>query len=314
MRSALVTGAAGFIGSHLTERLLADGYSVVGIDRLSDYYRTDLKIANIAGFVDHEAFRFVPSDLNDIDLDRELAGVETVFHVAAQPGVRGSWADGFRQYAFDNIVSTQRLLESATQAGVERLIYSSSSSVYGDAVELPTSESTLPRPISPYGVSKLAAEHLVHAYGRNSMLQTVSLRYFTVYGPRQRPDMATHRLIESCINGTEFPMYGDGSQVRDFTYVDDVVDANVRAAEIPDLADQVINIAGGSSVSLRDLVSVIEQQCQRSANITMHDPKAGDVRETSADRSKSERLLSWIPSESLEIGAAAQVDWHMGHR
>lgn len=313
MPRALVTGAAGFIGSQLTERLLIDGYEVVGVDCMSDYYSPSAKKENIAGLTSHPGFRFIESDLNDMDIAGTVANIDVIFHLAGQPGVRGSWANGFGRYVADNVSATQRLLEAASHREVRRFIYSSSSSVYGDSSARPTDEESLPRPVSPYGVTKLAAEHLVHAYGQDSDLETISLRYFTVYGPRQRPDMAAHRLIESCLVGREFQLYGDGTQRRDFTFVSDVVDANIRAAQVSGPEDAVINISGGSSVSVNDLIASIERIVGASANVVRMPTHAGDVRDTCADRSRSEAVLDWVPRTTLDDGLQRQVDWHLGH-
>ena len=227
---ALVTGVAGFIGSNLADLLLADGHEVVGIDCFTDYYDIAIKRSNIAQAQVHKNFRLVEEDLLDCDLRALLDGIDAVFHQAGQPGVRLSWADGFETYTRLNVLATQRLLEAAKDSSIDRLVYASSSSLYGAAEHYPTSEVDLPAPMSPYGVTKLAAEHLCSLYHRNYGVPTVSLRYFTVFGPRQRPDMAMHRLIDSAINGSEFTMFGDGSQIRDFTYVGDIVKANIAAA------------------------------------------------------------------------------------
>src|SRR3954447_5448772 len=217
---ALVTGAAGFIGSSLVDALLVRGDSVRGIDCFTPYYGRADKEANLAGALQHHEFELVEADLRTCAIEPLLEGVDVVFHQAAQAGVRLSWADGFADYDGHNILATQRLLEAVKAAGVQRLVYASSSSVYGNAPAYPTNEDDLPRPHSPYGVTKLAAEHLCNLYAANWGVPTVSLRYFTVYGPRQRPDMAMHRLVESALNHTPFPLYGDGSQVRDFTFVE----------------------------------------------------------------------------------------------
>src|SRR4051812_32930977 len=218
---ALVTGVAGFIGSTLAEALVGNGDVVVGVDCFTPYYDAAQKRANLQRLAATKQFTLAEADLRTAELPPLLDGVDVVYHQAGQPGVRLSWASGFAEYDSHNIIATQRLLEGARAAGVARVVYASSSSVYGNAPRYPTSEDDLPQPHSPYGVTKLAAEHLCNLYAANWGVHTVSLRYFTVYGPRQRPDMAMHRLIESALAGTPFPLYGDGSAVRDFTFVDD---------------------------------------------------------------------------------------------
>ena len=247
----LVTGAAGFVGSHLVEALLAEGRDVVGVDAFTPYYDRATKEANLRDAREDDRFRFVEADLRDADLAALLDGAEVVYHQAAQPGVRLSWSDGFATYDSCNVLATQRLLESALQAGVARFVYASSSSVYGNADRYPVEEADLPKPHSPYGVTKLAAEHLCGLYAANHGLPTVALRYFTVYGPRQRPDMAFHRLIESALDQQRFPLYGDGSHVRDFTFVGDVVRANVLAGRTDVPAGTVVNICAGGSTAMR---------------------------------------------------------------
>src|SRR4051812_20094766 len=253
----LVTGAAGFIGSTLVDALLARGDSVRGVDCFTPYYGREAKQANVTGALGASGFELVEADLRVHAIGPLLDGVDVVFHQAAQPGVRLSWADGFGDYDGHNVLATQRLLEAAKAAEVQRVVYASSSSVYGNAAAYPTTEDDLPRPHSPYGVTKLAAEHLCNLYASNWKLPTVSLRYFTVYGPRQRPDMATHRLLAATLSGTPFPLYGDGSAVRDFTYVDDAVAANLAAAEHDCEPGTVVNIAGGSSISMTDLIALV---------------------------------------------------------
>src|SRR5450432_2607579 len=229
---ALVTGAAGFVGSHLAEALLARGDTVVGIDCFTPYYDRAAKEQNLATARAHERFEFVEDDLRTCDVGSLLSGVDAVFHQAAQAGVRLSWSDGFADYVSLNVLATQRLLEAVQQARPQaRVVYASSSSVYGNQPRYPTVETDLPKPFSPYGVTKLAAEHLCGLYAENWGTHTVSLRYFTVFGPRQRPDMSIHRLCEAAVRGTSFPRYGDGSQIREFTYVDDIVRGNLLAAE-----------------------------------------------------------------------------------
>ncbi len=240
---ALITGVAGFIGSTLAERLIADGADVVGIDCFTDYYSRDVKERNLAGARASAGFRFIESRVQDVDLASALADRTHVFHLAAQAGVRKSWGKDFEIYTVNNIEATQVMLEACTRAKIERLVYASSSSVYGDNRPMPFREDTLPQPLSPYGVSKLAAEQLCYLYFANYGVPTVSLRYFTVYGPRQRPDMAFHKFLRATMLGEPITVYGDGEQTRDFTFVADIVSATVAAA-IRGVPGRVYNIGG----------------------------------------------------------------------
>jgi UDP-glucuronate 4-epimerase len=302
-----VTGAAGFIGSNLSDRLLHDGHDVIGVDDFCGYYDQEIKRSNLAPANDHERFTLVEDDLLTTDLDRLLDGIDVVFHQAGQPGVRLSWADGFETYARLNILATQRLLEAATRHPLHRFVFASSSSVYGAAERYPTNERDLPAPMSPYGVTKLAAEHLCSLYHRNFDVPSVSLRYFTVYGPRQRPDMATHRLIESALTGSPFVMFGDGSQIRDFTYVGDVVDANIAASITSDGVGQVFNIGGGSAATMHDVVTAVSVTVGTAPNIRFGDTALGDVLRTGADITAAREILGWEPSMDLASGVAHQV-------
>lgn len=304
---ALITGAAGFIGSNLADRLLADGHDVVGVDCFTPYYDRSIKRSNIESALASERFTVVEQDLLDCDLDDLLDGIDVVFHQAGQPGVRLSWAEGFETYVRLNVLATQHLLEASTRRPIKRFVYASSSSLYGAADRYPTSEKDLPQPISPYGVTKLAAEHLCSLYHRNYSVPTVSLRYFTVYGPRQRPDMATHRLIESALTGSEFVMFGDGSQIRDFTYVDDVVAANVAASVEPDAVGHVFNIGGGSAASMHDVVKSVTESAGRAPNIRFGESALGDVHQTGADITAAQRVLGWTPRTDLQTGIAHHV-------
>lgn len=310
----LVTGAAGFIGSQLCEALLDEGHDVVGTDAFTPYYDRAAKDANLAALRDRPGFRFVEADLRDADLDELLDGVEVAYHQAAQPGVRLSWSDGFATYDSCNVLATQRLLEASLHAGVRRFVFASSSSVYGNADRYPVTEADLPRPHSPYGVTKLAAEHLCGLYGANHGLATVSLRYFTVYGPRQRPDMAFHRLIEGALDQEPFPLYGDGSHVRDFTYVGDVVRANVLAGTAEVEPGTVVNVCAGGSAVLRDVIDAVGDAVGAPVLIEQHPEQPGDVQRTGGSNDAARRLLGWEPRTSLADGIAAQVAWHRRRR
>ncbi len=309
----LVTGAAGFIGSHVAERLLSDGHAVVGIDRFSDYYDPALKRSNAEGLLENSGFELAVRDLAIDQISDLLDGVDVVFHLAAQAGVRASWGESFDRYVDDNIRATQRLLEAVKDRRIDKFLYASTSSVYGDAERFPTPEDVPPRPVSPYGVTKLAAEHLCNLYQRNYGIPVVAIRYFTVYGPRQRPDMAFRRFIDALIDGEEIDIYGDGSQTRDFTYISDAVDATVSAAFSSE-AGGVFNVGGGSRVALRDAISILEELVGTEAQLNCTDALPGDARDTSADISRASAELSYRPNVDLASGLAEQVSWQRGLR
>ncbi len=307
---ALVTGGAGFIGSSLATRLADEGNQVIIADCLSPYYDPAQKRANLAPLRGRPGVSVVEVDLVHGDLDPLLDGVDVVFHQAAQPGVRRSW-DDFGAYAAANITVTQRLLDAVLRrGGLQRFVYASSSSVYGNGARGGSAESDRPQPFSPYGVTKLAAEHLCRAYAENFGVPTVSLRYFTVYGPRQRPDMAFHRLIEAARNATPFPLYGDGRQVRDFTYVDDVVAANLAAVSADPPPGTVVNVAGGSSTTMREVVELIGELVGRPVLIDAQPEQPGDVRATAGLTRLASQVLGWEPQTDLRTGVNRQVAWH----
>lgn len=306
----VVTGAAGFIGSTLTDALLARGHDVLGVDCFTSDYDPATKRGNVAAALDSPMFELVEADVRSADLAPLLDGADVVFHEAARPGVRLSWADEFSEYDSINVLGTQRVLEAARSVGVGRLVYASSSSVYGNASRYPTLEKDVPSPHSPYGVTKLAGEHLCQLYAQNWALPTVSLRYFTVYGPRQRPDMAIHRLLRAALTGEPFPLYGDGSQRRDFTFVTDIVDASLRAA-IADIAPgSVCNLAGGKTVAMTDLISLAGRVVGHDIDIDRRPPQPGDVHETGGSIERAHDLLGWRPRTGLQEGLHAQLAWH----
>lgn len=308
MTRSIVTGAAGFVGSHLSERLLDLGHQVVGVDCFTDFYDRRLKEANLTKVRDQAGFHLVEDDLLRLDLEALLAGADYVFHLAAQAGVRASWGKGFAGYIRNNIAATQRLLEAAKGAKIKKLTYASSSSVYGDAGELAVTEETLPRPVSPYGVTKLAAEHLCSLYAQIYGVPVVSLRLFTVYGPRQRPDMAIQRFLSASLRGEPVTIFGDGSQTRDFTFVDDVIEAHVLAMEAP-ADERSVNVCGGSRVSINELLALVEQVTGRSLQVE-HEPAApGDARHTLGDNSRARRVLRFRPRARLADGLVAQWQW-----
>lgn len=306
---ALVTGCAGFVGSTLCDHLLAGGDQVVGVDCFTPYYGEAVKLQNLAGARAAGSFELVRVDLRSADLEAMLDGVDVVFHQAAQPGVRLSWDAGFAEYDSHNVLATQRLLEAARRVRVGRFVYASSSSVYGNAFVYPTREDMVPRPLSPYGVTKLAAEHLCGLYAETYRIPTVALRYFTVYGPRQRPDMALHRLVGAALDGTEFPLYGDGQQVRDFTYVDDVVAANVAAATADVAPGFLCNIAAGGSRTMTEVIAMVEQEAGRPVALSHHPDQPGDVRRTGGAIDLAVEHLGWHPVVDLRTGIGRQVAW-----
>lgn len=306
---ALVTGAAGFIGSHLTDSLLRDGHRVTAVDCFTDYYDVAIKRSNAAGFIGHDQCELLEVDLLVADLGALLEPVDVVFHQAGQPGVRLSWGTGFEVYDRLNVLATQRLLEAAREAHLDRFVYASSSSVYGNAVRYPTTETDLPRPMSPYGVTKLAGEHLCSLYAEQWAIPTVALRYFTVYGPRQRPDMAFHRLTRAALTGEPFPLYGTGDQIRDFTFVDDIVQANRRAAEVDLQPGTVMNIAGGGAARLRDLIDLAGDLAGRAVVLDQQPLAPGDVHRTGGTIDRAVELLGWAPTTDVQTGLKAELDW-----
>ncbi len=304
----LVTGAAGFIGSHLCNRLLQDGFSVTAVDCFTDYYARELKEANLAPLMGKKGFTFIPEDLNHIDLPGLLDGVDGVFHLAAQAGVRASWGKSFSVYTQNNIEATQRLLEAAKGTDIRKFVYASSSSVYGACPELPMRETSPTRPFSPYGVSKLAAEHLCMLYSTNFGVPTVSLRFFTVYGPGQRPDMAFHKFFRAIRLGSPITVFGDGLQTRDFTYIDDIVDANL-AALTRGRTGEVYNVGGGHRRVLKELFPLFEEISGQKVRVQWDKTQKGDVPHTSADIEKAARDLAYAPRTPLEAGLKKEWDW-----
>jgi UDP-glucuronate 4-epimerase len=306
---ALVTGAAGFVGSTLARQLVHEGHDVVGVDALTDYYELSIKRGNLASIPDR-GFTFVQADLNEADLDALLVDVDWVFHQAGQPGVRMSWGEDFAVYVRQNISATQRLLEAAKRSTtLQRLVYASSSSIYGNAESYPTAETARPQPVSPYGVTKLAAEHLCSLYAANFGVPTVSLRYFTVYGPGQRTDMAFTRFVRAAVLDEVISLYGTGEQIRDFTFVDDVVRANLAAATGSPAPGDVFNVAGGSNVSVNQTLDVLSALSGRTLKIDYQDTVAGDVFRTGGDTTKIESVLGWRPTVTIEEGLERHLRW-----
>ncbi len=305
---ALVTGGAGFIGSHLSERLLAQGARVRAIDAFTDFYPRPLKERNLEQLHGRDGYEFVEGDLRELDLPKLLDGITHVFHLAAQAGVRRSWGAEFQVYTGLNIDSTQRLLEACVGTPIERLVYASSSSVYGDDVAIPMVETAVPQPVSPYGVTKLAAEQLCYLYYFNYKVPAVSLRYFTVYGPRQRPDMGFNRFFTAILDGKPLVQFGDGLQTRDFTFVADAAKATADAA-VRGVPGRVYNIGGGSRVSLREVFDLLARVSGRQVTIDHHPPQKGDMRDTYADTTRARADLGFAPSVTLEEGLRAMWQW-----
>jgi UDP-glucose 4-epimerase len=305
---ALVTGSAGFIGSHLSEALVEAGAEVTGIDCFTDYYGRDIKERNLAGLMGRPGFTFHDAPLQTVALDPLLKGVTHVFHLAAQAGVRKSWGDDFRTYTSHNVDATQRLLEASKGLPLHRFVYASSSSVYGDVAQIPMREDAYLQPLSPYGVTKLAAEHLCHLYFANHGVPTVSLRFFTVYGPRQRPDMAFHRFIRAAFEGSPITLYGDGGQTRDFTYVADIVAANMAAGD-RGRPGAVYNIGGGSRVSVLEVLELVGKLTGRPLQVRREETQKGDMRDTFADTTRARADLGFTPRYTLERGLADECAW-----
>jgi UDP-glucose 4-epimerase len=304
----LVTGVAGFIGSHLAERLIKEGFEVTGVDSFLDYYPRRVKESNLRGLIGDPRFKFIEGNILDLDLKGILSRVDAVFHQAAIPGVRASWGRDFNQYVENNILGTQVLLEACKDARIEKFVYASSSSIYGDADELPIKETTPTNPVSPYGVSKLAGEHLASLYFKGYGIPVVSLRYFTVYGPRQRPDMGFHRFISAVLMGREIEIYGTGEQTRDFTFIDDAVEANLQAY-YRGKEGESYNVGGGSRIKLVEAIKIIEGISGKRANIRYKEPQRGDAKHTYADVSKAKRDLGYSPKFDIHQGLRRHYDW-----
>ncbi len=305
---ALVTGAAGFIGSHLTAGLLDRGAQVIGLDCFTDYYPRRIKEGNLDVNRRREGFSFIEARLQDVDLGSLLDGVTHVFHLAAQAGVRKSWGQDFRIYTENNVEASQQLLEACVGRPLHRFVYASSSSLYGDNVTIPMREDALPQPVSPYGVTKLAAEQLCYLYYVNHGVPTTSLRYFTVYGPRQRPDMAFNRFLRAALNGQPITLYGDGEQTRDFTFVTDAVAATMAAGESGH-PGRAYNVGGGSRVSVNQVLEIIARLAGKSLDVRREAPQKGDMRDTYADTTLARADLRFAPKVSLAEGIEAEYRW-----
>jgi len=304
----VVTGAAGFIGSSLADKLLRQGHTVLGVDCFTNYYSKLLKEENIINLKKSKNFSFIESDLMALDLIKLLKNVDVVFHEAAQPGVRKSWGIDFNDYVHNNISVMQALLEAAKESSLKHLVYASSSSIYGDSEKYPTSEDALPKPVSPYGVTKLACEHLCNAYQKNFNLPIVMLRYFTVYGPKQRPDMAFNKFIRAALSGKTITIYGNGLQTRDFTFVQDVVDANILILK-KDIQNGIFNIGGGSRIAINEVIKIIGKLIDEELKIHYANPEKGDVTHTCADITKAKQELGFEPKTSIKDGLSSEIEW-----
>lgn len=306
--TCLVTGVAGFIGSHLAEALMARGYRVLGVDAFVDFYPRVMKEANLTYLRQMPTFRFIEADLRRADLVTLFTGVDYIFHLAAQAGVRTSWGDGFTSYVEHNVLATQRLLEAAKKNEVQRVIYASSSSVYGNTPNPPAHEDSQLLPISPYGVTKLAAEHLCRLYTTEHSLPTVSLRYFSVYGPRQRPDMAFHKFIRALLRDEPIIVYGDGEQSRDFTYVDDIVAANLAAMD-HGRPGACYNLGGAVHTTVNETLRLLSLIIGKQATIHYSPSQPGDAVHTLADTTAAHTELGFEPSFALADGLRKEVSW-----
>lgn len=310
MAKIIVTGAAGFIGSHIAETLLQQGSEVIGIDEFNNYYDPFLKRKNVAQLSWSPNFKLIEGDIQLLDWQTLLDGVDVVYHQAAQAGVRASWGQGFRAYTERNLNATQVLLEGAKNAkSLKRLVFASTSSVYGDAETLPTHEGICPLPVSPYGITKLAAERLCGLYHKNFGIPFVALRYFTVYGPRQRPDMAFHKFFRAILQDEAIPIYGDGLQTRDFTFISDAVAANLAAATIPEAVGEIFNIGGGSRVVLKEVLDTMEEIVGKPIKRNHIEKAMGDARHTAADVSKAQKILGYQPQVALRDGLIQEWQW-----
>ena len=310
MTQVVITGVAGFIGSTLAEKLLHDGHNVRGIDSFTNYYPPRMKEKNIENCLKHTNFSLIRQDLeSSLDLSTIFKNTEYIFHLAAQPGIRASWGKEFAIYVKNNISVTQKILESLkNNTTLKKFVLASSSSVYGNQSNIMNEETSLTRPVSPYGVTKLAAENLANLYFKNYKIPTVSLRYFTVYGPKQRPDMAFTRFFNSIIKDKKLSIFGNGEQTRDFTYVDDIVKATINAAT-SDSVGEIFNVGGGSVFSLSQIIEFMKEITEKEFEIDFNAEQKGDVKHTSADISKAEKLINYKPNTDIKYGLTQQYEY-----
>ena len=310
MGKSIVTGAAGFIGSNLVNALLERGEIVIGVDHFNDYYDPHLKQKNISKFIDHPNFTLIAENIINIAWSEVLTDVDVIYHQAAQAGVRASWGKSFSFYTERNITATQVLLEAAkNQTNLQRFVYASSSSIYGNAETFPTPENICPQPVSPYGITKLVGEQLCNLYHQNFAVPTTCLRYFTVYGPHQRPDMAFHKFFQLILNRQPIPIYGDGQQTRDFTFISDAIAANLLAGSVPAAVGEIFNIGGGSRVVLTEIIDTIENIVGQPVKRDYLEKAMGDARHTSADVTKAKTILGYQPLVALAEGLEREWQW-----
>ena len=308
-KTAIVTGVGGFIGSNLAERLLKEEYKVIGIDCFTDYYSKKIKLKNLSNFIKNKEFNFIEEDLISVDFDSLFKKDTVLFHEAGQPGVRASWGQQFETYVKDNILVTQRILESAKKMNnLKKIVMASSSSIYGNQEGIMEENSTLPKTISPYGATKLAAENLGYLYYENFGLPVTSLRYFTVYGPKQRPDMAFFKFIMANLSEEKIELFGDGSQKRDFTFISDIVEANIKTLE-NDVEGEILNVGGGSVRSIKEVLDIISRETGKDNKIIFKNKEKGDVQKTEANVKNIEKKLNFKPKIMLEKGLPLQIEW-----
>ncbi len=309
MKTAIVTGVAGFIGSHLAEKLLANGFKVIGIDCFTDYYSKEIKKNNMISFQNNKNFKLIEEDLMKLDLIPIIKECEFLFHEAAQPGVRASWGKQFDTYVKDNILVTQKILESAKEVKtLEKIVMASSSSIYGEQEGIMVEGKTIPSPISPYGVTKLASENLGLTYASNYNLPVTSLRYFTVYGPKQRPDMAFTKFIKANLSGDKISIFGDGNQIRDFTFISDIIDANLKCME-SNIHGNVLNIGGGKTHSVIEILSIIEEITGLKNKLIFTLKQKGDVKRTESDITNAKKIINYFPKINVFEGLTNQINW-----
>ena len=309
VKIAIVTGVAGFIGSNLAERLLKEKYKVIGIDCFTNYYSKKIKLKNLSNFINNKEFNFIEEDLISVNFDSLFKKDAVLFHQAGQPGVRASWGEQFETYVKDNILVTQRILESAKKMNnLKKIVMASSSSIYGNQDGIMKENSTLPKTISPYGATKLASENLGFLYYENFGLPVTSLRYFTVYGPKQRPDMAFFKFIMANLSEQKIELFGDGSQKRDFTFISDIVEANIRTLE-KNVEGEILNVGGGSVRSIKQVLDIISRETGKKNKIIFNNKEKGDVQKTEADIKNIEKKLNFKPKIMLEKGLPLQIEW-----
>jgi nucleoside-diphosphate-sugar epimerase len=312
LKKVLLTGIAGFIGSHLSEKLLESGYKVVGLDCFTPYYSKEQKIRNLQKSLGDKNCTFVEGNVLDVDLKSLLMGVDVILHLAAQPGVRPSWSD-FEMYVRHNILATKKLLDAALDSGKKKFIFASSSSVYGDAESFPTTEEMTPRPVSPYGITKDTCEKLCRIYHKSYDIPVAVLRFFTVFGPRQRPDMAFHKFIESMLSGEQIVIYGDGNQIRDFTYVGDIVQGTVSTIET-EFDEVTLNLGSARPIRLIEVINSLQKIIGSQSKLVFSEFQKGDATKTLADISRAKAVIKYQPNSSFEDGLRAQVEWHRQKR